>query len=185
MLDRVELHIKAGNGGNGAVTFRREKFVPFGGPSGGDGGTGGNVIVRADAGVSTLRAYQHRRSFKAESGQPGMSKNKHGKDGTDLVLKVPPGTLVYNKAESGEELIADLESDGLEVMAARGGRGGWGNIHYASPTNQAPRVAQPGSSGQDRLIVIELRLIADAGHMMFYANPTAFVFEVLEFIAPQ
>jgi GTP-binding protein len=167
MLDRVELQVKAGNGGNGAVTFRREKFVPFGGPSGGDGGRGGDVIVRSDASVSTLRAYQHRRSFKAEAGQQGMSKNKHGKDGANLVLRVPPGTLVYYDRETGEELIDDLESDGQEVIAVRGGKGGWGNSHFATPTNQAPRVAQPGSPGQELVIILELRLIADAGIIGF------------------
>jgi GTP-binding protein len=167
MLDRVELHVKAGNGGNGAVTFRREKFVPFGGPSGGDGGKGGDVVVQSDASVSTFRAFQHRRTFRAEEGQQGMSKKKHGKDGADLVLKVPPGTLIYYKAGSGEDLIADLESDGQAEVVARGGRGGWGNSHFATPTNQAPRVAQPGVSGQERTIVIELRLIADAGIIGF------------------
>lgn len=167
MLDRVEIQVKSGAGGNGAVTFRREKFVPFGGPSGGDGGRGGDVIVRSDESVSTLRAYQHRRRFKAEAGQAGMSKNKHGKDGAALILKVPPGTIVYSKADSEEELVADLESNGQEVVVVRGGRGGWGNSHYATPTNQAPRTAQPGSQGRERTIIIEMRLIADAGIIGF------------------
>lgn len=164
MLDRVELKVKAGDGGRGAVTFRREKFVPFGGPSGGDGGRGGNVIIESDASVNTLRAYLHRRSFKAEKGQEGMSKNKHGRDGADLMLKVPLGTLVYMKRETGEQdLIADLEEDGQRVVAARGGNGGFGNTHFATATNQAPRISQPGISGQERTIVLELRLIADVG----------------------
>ncbi len=164
MLDRVELKIKAGDGGRGAVTFRREKFVPFGGPSGGDGGRGGSVIVESDASVNTLRSFLHRRTFKSENGQAGMSKNKHGKDGADLVLKVPPGTLVYRKKEAGDqELAADLEQAGQRVTVARGGNGGFGNTHYATATNQAPRIAQPGIPGEDRTIVLELRLIADVG----------------------
>ncbi len=164
MLDRVELKVKAGDGGRGAVTFRREKFVPFGGPSGGDGGRGGDVIVKASVSISTLRAYKHKRGFKAANGQEGMSKNKHGANGEDMVLSVPPGTLVYEKEESGEQrLIADLEEDGQEAVAARGGNGGYGNTHYATATNQAPRIAQPGIPGQEKNIVLELRLIADVG----------------------
>lgn len=164
MLDRVELRLKAGDGGRGAVTFRREKYVPFGGPSGGDGGRGGDVILKAESSVSTLRAFQRRRSFRAENGQGGMSKNKHGANGAELVLAVPPGTLVYDKDESGQQrLIADLEEEGQEVVAARGGNGGFGNSHYATPTNQAPRIAQPGIPGQEKIIVLELRLIADVG----------------------
>ncbi len=164
MLDKVELKLKAGDGGRGAVTFRREKYVPFGGPSGGDGGKGGDIIVQANASVSTLREYLHRRIFKSENGQAGMSKNKHGADGANLYLNVPPGTLVYIKRDNGElDLVADLEKDKQQVLVARGGRGGWGNTHYATPTNQAPRIAQPGSSGQKQTIVLELRLIADVG----------------------
>jgi GTPase len=164
MLDKVELRIKAGDGGRGAVAFRREKYVPFGGPSGGDGGKGADIIVKSSASVSTLRAYLHRRSFKAANGEGGMSKNKHGADGADLYLNVPPGTLVYIKRQTGElDLIADLEQDNHQVLAARGGRGGWGNMHYATPTNQAPRIAQPGVPGEERIIVLELRLIADVG----------------------
>ncbi len=164
MLDKVALKIKAGDGGRGAVTFRHEKFVPFGGPFGGDGGRGGNVIVRADEGLSTLRAYQRRRSFKAENGQAGMTKNKHGADGADLTLIAPPGTLVHWRDEEGNErLLADLEKPGDEVVVGRGGRGGRGNSHFATPTNQAPRVAEPGRPGDEGTIVLELRLIADVG----------------------
>jgi GTP-binding protein len=151
MLDKVELRIKAGDGGRGAVAFRREKFIPFGGPFGGDGGRGGNVLVKAEDSVSTLRAYQHRRSFKAENGQAGMSKNKHGANGADLVLKVPPGTLVFVKnAVGNDELIADLETDGEEAVAAHGGNGGFGNTHFATATNQTPRIAQPGIPARKR-----------------------------------
>jgi GTP-binding protein len=164
MLDRVELKVRAGKGGKGAVTFRREKFVPFGGPFGGDGGKGGNVIVKADASIGTLRSYKHRREFKAENGQPGMTKKKHGADAGNLVLGVPPGTLVFQKNEAGgQDLLADLEKGGQEVVVARGGRGGYGNTHFATPTSQAPRIAQPGMPGEEMEIVLELRLIADVG----------------------
>ncbi len=164
MLDKVEITVKAGDGGKGAVTFRREKFVPFGGPFGGDGGKGGNVVVKADASMSTLRAYKHKRHFKATNGQNGMTKNKHGANGDDLYLSVPPGTLVYRKNEVGEpELIEDLREEGDEVVVAGGGQGGYGNTHFATATNQAPRVGQPGIAGQERIIILELRLIADAG----------------------
>jgi GTPase len=168
MLDKVELRLKAGDGGRGAVTFRREKFVPFGGPSGGDGGRGGDIIIKADASMNTLRAYQRRRSFKAEYGQAGMSKNKHGANGVSLVLTVPPGTLVYDKTESDEPILkADLEEHGQEVVVARGGNGGYGNAHYATATNQTPRIAQPGIPGREKIILLELRLIADAGIIGF------------------
>jgi GTPase len=164
MLDRVEIKVKSGEGGRGAVTFRREKFIPYGGPFGGDGGRGGDLFVAADASVNTLRAYKHIRSFKAEKGQNGMNKGKHGKNGEDLILKVPPGTLIYRKSEDGEPyLIADLEEPDQKILVARGGRGGWGNIHFATPTNQAPRIAQPGQPAQERDIILELRLIADVG----------------------
>jgi GTPase len=164
MLDRVEIRVKSGEGGRGAVTFRREKFIPYGGPFGGDGGQGGDVFIESDSSINTLRAYQHVRSFKAEKGQNGMTKGKHGKNGEDLVLKVPRGTLVYRKSEDGEsDLIGDLEENGQRMLIARGGRGGWGNIHFATPTNQAPRIAQPGSPSQEKEIILELRLIADVG----------------------
>jgi GTPase len=164
MLDRVELKLKAGDGGKGAITFRHEKYVPFGGPSGGDGGRGGDIIILSDASQSTLRPYQRRRIFHAEDGQPGMSKNKHGANAPSIILSVPPGTLVYEKTESGGEfLLADLEKDGQQIIAARGGNGGYGNTHYATSTNQTPRIAQPGIQGQEKTIVLELRLIADVG----------------------
>src|ERR1035437_1698592 len=164
MLDKVALKLKAGEGGRGAVTFRREKFIPFGGPFGGDGGKGGDVIVTADASTSTLRAYQRKRSYKSENGGLGMTKGKHGKDAPELQLKVPIGTLVHVRTDAGEELLmADLEKDGQQVIVARGGRGGWGNIHFATATNQAPRIAQPGSIGEEKTIVLEMRLIADVG----------------------
>jgi GTPase len=164
MLDKVEIKVKSGEGGRGAVTFRREKFIPFGGPFGGDGGKGGDVYISADSSFNTLRSYKHVRSFKAEKGQNGMTKGKHGKNGEDLVLKVPLGTLVFRKSVDGEPyIIADLEQDGQKMLVARGGRGGWGNIHFATATNQAPRIAQPGQTAEEREIILELRLIADVG----------------------
>jgi GTP-binding protein len=164
LLDRVELKVKAGNGGRGAVAFRREKFIPYGGPFGGDGGRGGDVIVRAVASVSTLRSYQRKRNFSATNAGNGQTKNMHGANGENVVLNVPPGTLVYHKDENGELIfLMDLKEEGQEVVVARGGNGGYGNIHYATATNQAPRIAQPGISGQEKVVVLEMRMIADAG----------------------
>ncbi len=164
MLDRVELQLKAGDGGRGAITFRREKFIPYGGPFGGDGGKGGHIIIKADESLDTLRAYKYKRSFKAENGGGGMTKNKHGKNGESLTLSVPLGTLVYLKSNTGSlELMADLETAGQEVIVAHGGNGGYGNLHYVTATNQAPRIAQPGIAGQKRSVVLELRLIAEVG----------------------
>jgi GTP-binding protein len=164
MLDRVELQLKAGDGGRGAITFRREKFIPYGGPFGGDGGKGGHIIIKADENMNTLRAYKYKRSFKSENGGAGMTKNKHGKNGESLTLGVPPGTLVYLKSDSGSlELLADLEIPGQEVIVAHGGNGGYGNLHYVTATNQAPRIAQPGIQGQKKSVVLELRLIAEVG----------------------
>lgn len=164
MLDKVELRVKAGNGGKGSVAFRREKFIPYGGPFGGDGGRGGDIIVKAVASVSTLRIYQRRRIFQADNAAAGMTKNMHGANGANVVLNVPPGTLVYHKEDDGELIfLADLKEEGQEVVVARGGNGGYGNSHYATPTNQAPRIAQPGIPGQEKIVVLEMRMIADAG----------------------
>jgi GTP-binding protein len=164
MLDKVELRVKAGNGGKGSVAFRREKFIPYGGPFGGDGGRGGDVIVKAISSVSTLRTYQRRRIFQAENGGAGMTKNMHGANGEDVTLNVPPGTLIYHKEENGDLIfLIDLKEEGQEVVVARGGNGGYGNSHYATPTNQAPRIAQPGIPGQEKIVVLEMRMIADAG----------------------
>jgi GTP-binding protein len=164
MLDKVELKLKAGDGGRGAVTFRHEKYVAFGGPFGGDGGKGGSVVIKADDSVNTLRAFKQHRSFKAENGQPGMNKNKHGADAANLILPVPPGTLIFRKMDSGPaELIADLEENGQQAVVARGGNGGFGNLHYATSTNQTPHIAQPGIPGQEVIVILELRLIADVG----------------------
>ncbi|HXG39992.1 MAG TPA: GTPase ObgE [Candidatus Limnocylindrales bacterium] len=160
-LDQVKIHVRAGDGGAGAATFRREAHVPRGGPDGGDGGRGGSVYLRVDPGLTTLRDFQHARHFRAESGAPGGRQRRHGKAGEDVVLAVPPGTVVYD-AETGE-LLADLVEAGQTVLVARGGRGGLGNVHFATPTHRAPRHAQKGEPGEERWLRLELRLIADVG----------------------
>jgi len=164
MIDRVEILVKAGDGGNGVVSFRREKFVPYGGPDGGDGGNGGNVIIKADPAVTSLRRYQYRKLYRAGVGQQGGGGRKHGRNGSDMILLVPPGTLVTNKTTlQDNELIADLKETGEQVVVAGGGRGGKGNVHFASSTQQAPRIAQRGEPGEEGTIILEMRLIADAG----------------------
>jgi len=154
--------MKAGNGGNGAVSFRHEKFVPYGGPDGGNGGSGGDVIIRADGSVDNLFKYRRKRLYKAVNGRNGAGKKKHGRNGEDMVLTVPPGTVVKYASES-EETVVDLVNAGDEEIAARGGKGGWGNVHYATSTNQAPYIAQRGEAGEERTVSLEMRLIADVG----------------------
>ncbi len=164
MYDLAEIVVKAGSGGSGAVSFRREKFVPFGGPDGGDGGSGGDVVILADPGISSMRSFRNRRHFRAEDGRDGQGSRKHGRDGEDTVLRVPVGTAVKSKIQSGDvEIVADLDKPGQQVVAARGGRGGRGNTHFASSTNQTPRIAQKGEDGEEKSLVLELRLIADVG----------------------
>jgi len=164
MIDRVEILVKAGNGGNGAISFRREKFVPYGGPDGGDGGNGGNVIIKADPAVTSLRKYQYRKLYRAGVGQQGGGGRKHGRNGSDMILQVPPGTLVTNKTTLPDnESIADLKEAGERAVVAGGGRGGKGNVHFASSTQQAPRIAQRGEPGEEYTIILEMRLIADVG----------------------
>lgn len=164
MYDKADILVRAGNGGDGSVSFRREKFVPFGGPDGGDGGNGGNVIIRADAAVDDLRRYRQKRSFKAEHGANGGNQKKHGKNGEDLVLAVPAGTIVTTPDENGQPyLLADLEKPGDEVVVATGGSGGRANIHFTSSVNQAPHIAQRGEDGEEVPIGLEMRLIADVG----------------------
>jgi GTP-binding protein len=164
MLDVKELIVRAGDGGSGAVSFRREKFVPFGGPDGGDGGDGGDVVVLADPAVTSLREFRRRKFYRAGGGEDGRGKKKHGKKGKSLVLAVPVGTVVLDKtAVTDDSLIADLEQPGQRVVVAKGGKGGRGNVHFASSTAQAPRIAQRGEVGEERSIVLEMRLIADVG----------------------
>ena len=160
-LDRVNLTVIAGNGGNGAATFRREAHVPRGGPDGGDGGRGGSIYLVVDVGQTMLVDYRHKHHFRAEHGGPGQRARRHGKAGSDLELAVPPGTTVYD-APTGD-LMADLVYPAQRVMVARGGRGGLGNTHFATSTHQAPRHAQKGEPGEERRLRLELRLIADVG----------------------
>ncbi len=164
MFDTADIKVKAGNGGDGAVGFRREKFVPYGGPDGGEGGNGGNVVLRADNAVDNLRRYRQKKSYRAERGQNGRGNRKRGRNGEELILSMPAGTIVTVESEQGEKiLLADLEKAGDEVIAAYGGRGGWGNTHFTSSTNQAPHIAQGGEAGEERDIRLEMRLIADVG----------------------
>ena len=160
-LDEAKVYIASGAGGNGCVAFRREKFIEFGGPSGGDGGKGGDVIVEAVNGLNTLIDYRYRQHFKAQRGGNGMGKDMHGANGKDVVLKVPVGTQVYE--EDGETLLADLTHVGERVTIAKGGNGGFGNAYFKSSTNRAPRKANPGQPGEERTIRLRLKLIADAG----------------------
>jgi GTPase len=160
-IDRAVINVQAGDGGSGIISFRREKFAPMGGPDGGDGGRGGNVVVRADLNLNTLLDYSYRDTWKAESGDHGSGNNKTGASGGDVVLPVPPGTLVRD-VESGE-LLGEVLDAGDEIVVARGGRGGKGNSHFATATRQAPREYQPGEDGQRRTIELELKLIADVG----------------------
>ncbi len=160
-LDQCKVFIRSGNGGAGAVSFRREKFIEYGGPDGGDGGKGGDVWIEAVDGLNTLIDYRYQQHFKAKTGGHGMGQNRHGADGEDVVLKAPVGTQVFE--EDGETLIVDLTEAGQRVLLARGGNGGFGNAHFKSSVNQAPRHANPGLEGQERWIWMRLKLIADAG----------------------
>jgi GTPase len=160
-LDEAKVYIASGAGGNGCVSFRREKFIEFGGPNGGDGGKGGDVVVEAVEGLNTLIDYRYQQHFKAKPGQGGMGKDRHGANGADVVLKVPVGTQIFE--EDGETLLADLTELGQRVVLARGGNGGFGNTHFKSSTNRAPRHANPGQPGEERTIRLRLKLIADAG----------------------
>jgi GTP-binding protein len=160
-LDEAKVYIRSGDGGNGCVSFRREKFIEFGGPNGGDGGKGGDVIAEAVEGLNTLIDYRYQQHFYAKNGGGGMGKDRHGANGADAILKVPVGTQIYE--EDGETLLADLTARGQRAMLAHGGNGGFGNAHFKSSTNRAPRRANPGLPGEERTIRLRLKLIADAG----------------------
>jgi GTPase len=164
-IDFAEIDIEAGNGGKGAVTFRREKYVPKGGPSGGNGGKGGNVIITAHHNLSTLLDFRYKRIYKAGNGEPGGNSLKDGKNGEDVYIKVPVGTIIKDSGTG--EVLYDLDEDGKEVVIAKGGKGGRGNSNFATATNQAPRYAEPGLEGESIKIVLELKLIADVGLVGF------------------
>ncbi len=160
-LDQAKVYIRSGAGGPGCISFRREKFIEFGGPDGGDGGRGGDVWAEAVPGLNTLIDYRYQQHFKARNGEHGMGKQRTGKDGTDVVLKVPVGTEILD--EDNETVIADLTEEGQRELLARGGNGGFGNLHFKTSTNQAPRRANPGQPAVERTIWLRLKLIADAG----------------------
>ncbi|MDZ4319175.1 MAG: GTPase ObgE, partial [Phenylobacterium sp.] len=160
-LDQCKIYIRSGNGGGGAVSFRREKYIEYGGPDGGDGGRGGDVWIEAVDGLNTLIDYRYQQHFKAETGEHGMGRNRHGHAGADVVLKVPVGTQVLD--EDKETLIADMDQAGQRLLLLKGGNGGWGNDRFKGPINQAPRHANPGQDGEERWIWLRLKLIADVG----------------------
>ncbi|HEY4601179.1 MAG TPA: GTPase ObgE [Cerasibacillus sp.] len=164
-VDQVSIYVKAGDGGNGIVAFRREKYVPMGGPAGGDGGRGGDVVFQVDEGLNTLMDFRYNRHFKAKRGENGMSKNKHGKDAEPLIVPVPPGTTVLD--EETNEPIADLTEHGQKAVIARGGRGGRGNVKFASPRDPAPNIAENGEPGEELQVKVELKVIADVGLVGF------------------
>ena len=164
-LDKAKIRIKAGDGGNGSKSFRREKYIEFGGPDGGDGGRGGDVVFRAVPNVNTLIDYRYKRDFQAQRGENGSGKQRTGKSGETMVLPVPTGTVIVS--ENGEIEYADMNADGMEYRAARGGNGGWGNVHFKSPTNRAPKQANDGLAGEERTVVLQLKLIADIGLVGF------------------
>lgn len=164
-VDEAIINVKAGDGGNGCISFRREKFIPFGGPDGGDGGSGGSVWLVADEGLNTLIDFRHQRSFKAERGQNGMGSQMYGKGGEDTFIRVPVGTVVTNV--DTDEIIGDLTQHGQRLLVAQGGKGGLGNIHFKSSVNRAPRKSTPGTPGDMRELKLELKLLADVGLLGF------------------
>ncbi len=160
-VDQTKIYVKAGNGGPGCVSFRREKYIPKGGPDGGDGGDGGNVILVASSHLHTLYDFHHRKDFRAENGCPGQGKKMHGRKGRDLILCVPIGTVVKD-AKTGE-ILFDFTKDGQSFVVARGGKGGRGNARFTTPTRQAPRFAERGKPGEEKWLILELKIIADVG----------------------
>jgi len=164
-VDEAKIRVKAGNGGNGCVSFRREKYIPFGGPDGGDGGRGGSVWLEGDEGLNTLVDFRHQTVYKAPRGQDGMGSQMYGKGGEDIVVRVPVGTVVTNVATG--ETIGDLTAHGQRLLVAQGGKGGLGNMHFKSSVNRAPRQSTPGTPGEDRELKLELKLLADVGLLGF------------------
>jgi GTP-binding protein len=164
-VDKAKIFVKGGNGGDGLISFRRELYVPEGGPAGGDGGRGANVIFRVDEGLRTLMDFRYQKHFKGERGQKGKVKGMHGAGADDMIVRIPPGTIIIN--EDTEEIIADMTRHGQEVVVAKGGRGGRGNIRFATPNNPAPYISENGEEGQERWIVLELKVMADVGLVGF------------------
>jgi len=164
-VDEASITVIAGKGGNGSASFRREKFIPFGGPDGGDGGRGGSVYLEGDSGLNTLVDFRHQRKYKAQNGQGGSGRNMTGKSGEDIVIRVPLGTIVTDE-ETGDH-IGDVTADGQQLLVARGGKGGLGNLHFKSSTNRAPRQTIPGAPGEERGLHLELRVLADVGLLGF------------------
>ncbi|MCY9516554.1 GTPase ObgE [Paenibacillus apiarius] len=164
-VDKTKIYVKGGDGGDGIVSFRREKYVPMGGPAGGDGGRGGNVIFRVDEGLRTLVDFRYQKHFKAPRGDKGRNKSQHGANAEDMIVRVPPGTVVVD--DDTQEIIADLTRQGQEVIIAKGGRGGRGNIRFATAANPAPELAEHGEEGEERWVVLELKVMADVGLVGF------------------
>jgi len=164
-VDEASITVIAGKGGDGSASFRREKFIPFGGPDGGDGGRGGSVFLEGDSGLNTLVDFRHQRKYKAQNGQGGSGRNMTGKSGEDIVIRVPLGTIVSDE-DTGEH-IGDVTVDGQRLLVARGGKGGLGNLHFKSSTNRAPRQTVPGAPGEERGLQLELRVLADVGLLGF------------------
>ncbi|MFR9710073.1 GTPase ObgE [Paenibacillus sp. MB22_1] len=164
-VDKAKIYVKGGDGGDGLVAFRREKYVPEGGPAGGDGGKGGDVIFRVDEGLRTLMDFRYQRHFKAQRGEKGRNKSQHGANAENMIVRVPPGTVVID--DDTQEVLADLTRHGQEVVVARGGRGGRGNIRFATPNNPAPELAEHGEEGEERWVVLELKVMADVGLVGF------------------
>lgn len=164
-VDKAKIYVKGGDGGDGIVAFRREKYVPEGGPAGGDGGDGGDVIFRVDEGLRTLVDFRYQKHFKAPRGEKGRNKSQHGANAEDMIVRVPPGTVVID--DDTQEVIADLTRHGQEVVVAKGGRGGRGNVRFATPSNPAPEISENGEEGQERWVVLELKVLADVGLVGF------------------
>lgn len=164
-IDKAKIFVKGGNGGNGAIAFHREKYVAAGGPDGGDGGKGGNVIFEVDTGLTTLMDFRYKRKYAAENGEDGSGKRRRGKNGADIIIKVPMGTIVRDFESN--RLIADLSKPDERFIIARGGNGGWGNAHFSTPTRQTPNFAKNGRAGDERMITLELKLLADVGLVGF------------------
>ncbi|WP_178021213.1 GTPase ObgE [uncultured Paenibacillus sp.] len=164
-VDKAKIYVKGGDGGDGLVAFRREKYVPEGGPAGGDGGKGGDVIFRVDEGLRTLMDFRYQRHFKAQRGEKGRNKSQHGANAENMIVRVPPGTVVID--DDSQEVLADLTRHGQQIVVARGGRGGRGNIRFATPNNPAPELAEHGEEGQERWVVLELKVMADVGLVGF------------------